>query len=133
MDPEKRRRLLEIIESQPPSEALVTIDQFFDGNDDLGSIGCNLTPHPGLDVFRRTLKMLEARPDVSRVWIQIHDTDQGDWPFSETVLVCGQIALEMLSHATAAIAPGEVRMLERDGRSDAQGCPTGEVKVLWWD
>jgi hypothetical protein len=65
----------------------VTIDQFFDGNDDLGSIGCNLAPHPGLHVFRETLKMLEARRDVSGVWIAIYDTADGDWPFSETVLV----------------------------------------------
>jgi hypothetical protein len=54
VDLQKRRRLLETIASQPPDEALVTIDQFFDGNDDLGSIGCNLAPHPGLHVFRDT-------------------------------------------------------------------------------
>ena len=133
MDLEKRRRLLEIIESQSPDEALVTVDQFFDGNDDLGSIGCNLSPHPGLDVFRRTLKTLEARPDVSGVWILMHDTDEGDWPFSENVLVCGPITPESLSAATVAIAPSEVRLLEPDRLADAGRRLTGVVQLLWWD
>ena len=30
---------------------VVGIDRFFDGNDDLGSIGCNLDPHPGIARF----------------------------------------------------------------------------------
>jgi hypothetical protein len=132
MDLQKRRRLLEIIASQPPDEAFVTIDQFFDGNDDLGSIGCNLAPHPGLHVFRETLKMLEARRDVSSVWIEIYNADEGDWPFSETVLVCGQIPLQILSEVALAIAPTEVRMLE-PSRQPARRRLTGEVKVLWWD
>jgi hypothetical protein len=132
VDLQKRRRLLETIASQPPDEALVTIDQFFDGNDDLGSIGCNLAPHPGLHVFRETLKMLEARRDVSGVWIEIYDTDEGDWPSSETVLVCGEIPLEVLAEIALPIAPSEVRMLEPSRRSAGRRL-TGEVKVLWWD
>jgi hypothetical protein len=134
MDPQKRKHLLAIIASQPPGEALVTVGQFFDGNDDLGSIGCNLAPHPGLDVFRRTLRALEARRDVSAVWILIHDVDEGDWPFSENVLVCGPISLESLSQATAPIEATEVGMLEPGRVSDAlRARLTGEVKILWWD
>jgi hypothetical protein len=133
MDWQKRRHLLEIIASQAPDEPLVTIEQFFDGNDDLGSIGCNLHPHPGLEVFRRTLKTIEACRDVSAVWVQIYDTDEGDWPFSENVLVCGEIPLDALSEVALAIAPSEVRMLEPGRPPDARGRLTEEVKVLWWD
>jgi len=132
MDLQKRRRLLDIIASQPPDDSLVTIDQFFDGNDDLGSIGCNLAPHPGLDVFRETLKVLEARRDVSGVWIEIYDTEEQDWPFSETVLVCGSIPLEALAEIALPIAPSEVRMLEPSRRPAGRRL-AGEVKVLWWD
>ena len=41
---------------------VVPIDRFFAGNDDLGSIGCNLDPHPGIDRFRQVLTGLLARP-----------------------------------------------------------------------
>ena len=29
---------------------LVSLEEYFDGNDDLGSIGCNLSDHPGVEV-----------------------------------------------------------------------------------
>ena len=41
----------------------IPVEEFFDGNDDLGSIGCNLDPHPGVDAFRNFLTGLLGRPD----------------------------------------------------------------------
>src|SRR4051812_20945450 len=43
---------------------IVSIERFFDGNEDSGSIGCNLTDHPGIDSFRDALTGLLRRPDV---------------------------------------------------------------------
>lgn len=78
VDPGKRESLLRLIESQPEYEegrALVGIEEFFDGNDVLGSIGCNLGEHPGLDHFRRTLSDIVKRPSVEQVWLQIYDLE----------------------------------------------------------
>ncbi len=47
---------------------VVPIARFFDGNDDLGSIGCNLDPHPGIDKFREVLTGLLGRADVQAVY-----------------------------------------------------------------
>ena len=44
--------------SKMPEPQVVPIERFFDGNDDLGSIGCNLNPHPGIALRQR------ARPDL---------------------------------------------------------------------
>jgi hypothetical protein len=46
MDDAKCESLKAELASQPEPQ-IVPIDRFFDGNDDLGSIGCNLIDHPG--------------------------------------------------------------------------------------
>jgi hypothetical protein len=87
VDTAKRESLLRLIRAQPGHEdgrALVTVSEFFDGNDDLGSIGCNLSDHPGVDHFGRVLSDIEARSDVEEVWMRIYDLE-GNWPFSENL------------------------------------------------
>ena len=46
MDDVKCNALKAELATQPEPQ-LVPIERFFDGNDDLGSIGCNLLAHPG--------------------------------------------------------------------------------------
>src|SRR5207244_2409262 len=89
---------------------VVPIGRFFDGNDDLGSIGCNLIPHPGVDRFRQILAGLLARPDVQAVYAQITELDPGEgaWPFTDTVLVVGAIPAADLRAAVAELQPDEV-------------------------
>jgi hypothetical protein len=54
MDARKRNDLKAKLAAQSEPR-IVPVDVFFDGNDDEGSIGCNLTDHPGMDVFRSVL------------------------------------------------------------------------------
>ena len=77
---------------------VIPVAEFFDGNDDPGSIGCNLSLHPGIDVFRKVLTGLLRRPDVAAVYSIISELDPGEdcWPFSDTVLVIGKISVEEL-------------------------------------
>jgi hypothetical protein len=63
MDQAKRLELIETIRRQdlPSADAplpVVSLEQFFEGNDDLGSIGCNLTKHPGVEFFFNTLRTI---------------------------------------------------------------------------
>src|SRR3954453_1549975 len=69
-------------------DPIVPIDRFFDGNDDPGSIGCNLIEHPGINQFREVLVGLTQRADVEAVYAQIAELDPGEdsWPFTDTVL-----------------------------------------------
>src|SRR5438477_8513723 len=88
-----------------PEPQVVPVAHFFDGNDDLGSIGCNLDPHPGLDRFRDVLTGLLGRTDVQAVYAQISELDPGEdcWPFSDTVLVVGNITAEALRKAVSVL------------------------------
>jgi len=44
---------------------------FFHGNDDLGSISCDLTDHPGTARFYAVLRDVRGRPEVHDVRIGI--------------------------------------------------------------
>ncbi len=67
---------------------LLTLAEFFDGNEIDGSIGCNLNPMPTVAEFHQLLKVIAARPDVFEVRVQITMFDNPDeWPFSDTVWV----------------------------------------------
>ena len=74
MDDTKCRALKAELAAQP-MPPIVSIERFFDGNDDLGSIGCNLIEHPGIDTFRDVLTGLLRRPDVQAVYAQVAELD----------------------------------------------------------
>lgn len=64
---------------------LVSVHEFFEGNDTMGSIGCNLLSEPSpADFYRLFLELLE-RPDVADIRVQITMFDVPEWPFSDTV------------------------------------------------
>jgi hypothetical protein len=115
---------------------VIPIADFFDGNDDLGSIGCNVDPHPGVDAFRDVLTGLLRRPDVEAVCAQISELDPGEesWPFTDIVLVTGKISADDLRSAVSSLQPGEVGDSEQFGVSQSIAERHGPpVLVVWWD
>ncbi len=118
----------------PGSPWLVTPEEFFDGNEDLGSIGCNLIDHPGIDVFRQTILDLRNLPGVESVWMEITDLDEGEWPFSERVLAFGSVDEGLVKEKVKIIDPTEIDPDIYDHQS--KRCPNLHGQrciVLWWD
>lgn len=66
---------------------MLTMDEFFEGNDVIGSIGCNLDGAPHPSIIESGLKKIKERSDVTEVYIQITEMDDPDWPFSDTAWV----------------------------------------------
>src|SRR6187200_2210979 len=97
-----------------PEPQIVSIERFFDGNDDEGSIGCNLMEHPGMDVFSRLLTGLLRRPDVEAVYAQISELDPGEesWPFTDTVFVVGTIPAKELEDVLRVLEPDDVGLAD---------------------
>ena len=135
MDHSKCQALKQDLAAQP-DPPIVSIERFFDGNDDLGSIGCNLIEHPGTAVFRDTLLALLRRPDVEAVYAQIAELDPGDdsWPFTDTVFIVGNISADDLRAAVSTLQPDTV------GAADDFGVPPlisqrhhSPVMLIWWD
>jgi hypothetical protein len=136
MDQKKRDALVESLRSEPPNAQTVTVQRFFDGNDDLGSIGCNLDDHPGIDAFRETLGRLEKREDVEGVLLWISELDAGKqfWPFVDTVLVAGTISPDELRAQLSELGPDEI------GTAAEYQVPNSVTRrfkspclVAWWD
>ncbi len=115
---------------------IVSIERFFDGNDDLGSIGCNLTEHPGIDTFRNVLVGLLSRHDIKAVYAQISELDPGDgcWAFTDTIFVVGTISINELNSILSLLEPNEVCSGEQFGiPSFIQQKHQEPVSVVWWD
>jgi hypothetical protein len=142
-DPDRRLRAIEKIKSQGPIKhqhplPVVSLEDFFEGNQDLGSIGCNLIKHPGIPKFFETLRSIRGRPDVQDVLIEIHEldeTDESSWPFSERVYVYTTAEEKALSNWLAPLDPDEIEVGFSQGKPAAAPEPREGMRVLaaWWD
>jgi hypothetical protein len=135
MDDTKCRALKAELAAQPEPQ-IVSIERFFDGNDDLGSIGCNLMEHPGIATFRDVLTGLLRRPDVEAVYAQVAELDPGDgcWPFTDTIFIVGTISPDELRNLLGSLEPDVV------SSGEPFGTPTlikqkhqAPVLTAWWD
>lgn len=116
MDLKKCRALKDELEDAA-DPALVPVERFFDGNDDDASLGCNVSPHPGIAAFREVLTALARRPDVRSVHLVVGEADPGDeyWPFASGALIAGTIPDTEVRRALKALRPDEVVPAESGG------------------
>jgi hypothetical protein len=129
-------RALKVELSSQTEPQIIPIARFFEGNDDPDSIGCNLLEHPGVDTFRQVLTGLLQRPDVQAVYARISELDPGEgcWPFTDVVLVAGDISADDLRGAVSALQPDEIGTGEEFGISPFVAARHGSsVLVIWWD
>lgn len=115
---------------------LLTLQEFFDGNDVAGSIGCNLDPMPEPKQFYQLLHTIAARPDVADVRVQITMFDDQDWPFSDTVWVITSASPDSVrSWFPAKWRPDDVQSGWTEGmRYESVAIPAGTKPIAcWWD
>jgi hypothetical protein len=76
-------------EGRSTPQPLLTLEEFFEGNDETGSIGCNLMSEPEPAQFYELFRAIRERPEVSDVRVQITSVDEPgtSWPFSDKVLI----------------------------------------------
>ena len=135
MDTKKRNLLIEKLSDQAEPQ-LVPVLEFFDGNDDVGSIGCNLLDHPGIDVFRTTFSRLMQRGDVQAIYAQIAELDPGDdsWPFTDTIFVVVTLSQSDLEAELSLLEPDEVGAAEDFGVPDTLLQKyKAPILAAWWD
>lgn len=65
---------------------LVTLEEFFEGNDDPGSIGYDLPDGPSPPEFYAFLSTLRGHAEIADVRIEVKDLEDSDgWPSTDTV------------------------------------------------
>ncbi len=143
MDLNRRHELIQCVRQQglpAPGRPLpvVSLEEFFTGNDDLGSIGCNLNDHPGIEKFFSTLRAIREKHEVQDVLVEIYEVEERDesiWPFSERVYILTDATRDDLEGWISELQPDEVT------EGYARGVPSAapqlgskmRVYAVWWD
>jgi hypothetical protein len=142
MDDAKRQNLIERIKMLGLPRfgrplPLVTLEEFFVGNEDHGSIGCNLSPLLGPQVFFERLRFVRSQPNVQDVLVEINEVaeDPNTWPFADRVYVLTSGTADEVERWTADLRPGSI------DEGFAYGKPTSVPALrpgyrcygVWWD
>jgi hypothetical protein len=132
MDSGRRGQLIErITELGLPSLdrpfPLVTLEEFFIGNDDYGSIGCNLTPMLGPGFFFEVLRRLRSIPNVQDVLVEIVEVteDASAWPFSDRVYVFKDAAPDEVAQWAASLKPDAIEEGFSNGKHSCGAAAVG--------
>jgi hypothetical protein len=143
MDSTKRTELIERVKAlglprRDRPLPLVTLEEFFVGNDDYGSIGCNLTLMLGPQFFFEKLKSIRSQPNVQDLLVEVtevEEEDSGIWPFSDRVYIFTDGTAEDVTHWTAGLQPDAI---DESSSHGGHGC-AAELKPgyrcygVWWD
>ena len=116
---------------------IVSLEDFFEGNDDIGSIGCNILEHPGIEKFYSILKEIRNKVNVQDVLVEIMEYDELDntWPFSERIYILTKEEKSEISIWTKELQLDDIGEGYMYGEPKAapkleEGCL---VYSLWWD
>lgn len=140
MDKAKRVQLIAAAKtlgySSDGNRVLVARSQFFDGNDDPGSIGCNLLEHPGIAAFDDTFHQIEDMEGVAGVYLAITEIDEtydNIWPFTDTAYIVTRLDPSVFTDVLQPLEPDEVGYGE-EAFANPPTVPVGYHLVqAWWD
>ena len=139
-DMDARSRLLERIgdiNNFDLSRPLVSLEEFFDGNNDWGSIGYNLPDEVAPQEFYQILRPIRERDDVANVLIEVKDLEDPDgWPSTDTIWVVTTMAREQLN----ALIPEKIKPDDwltyppEVGETEPIAVPNGMQAIgIWYD
>jgi hypothetical protein len=140
MDKIKRAQLISLVKGRGYSvggvRVLVSRNQFFDGNDDLGSIGCNLFDHPGIAAFDDAFRLIEGMDGVASIYLAITEIDETNdtiWPFTDTAYIVTRLKPSTFADILQPLEPDEIGYAE-ETFANPPTVPTGYRFVqVWWD
>jgi hypothetical protein len=121
---------------------LLTIDEFFDGNNDEASIAPNLERKPNVSEFYKILKSLAANPKTAATFATISDVmiyedgklNDNEWFFTDVIYVIGDLTKEEIRQATVSLQPDEVEYDVENTIGEISKKYAGKrVVYIWWD
>lgn len=134
----RKEKLVEKINSlgYPDNEIVVSLKDFFDGNNDRASIGPNIhVDQPSPQEFYKKLTELENSEMVERILVRIQDVEDLDWPFTDTVYVISKLSLEEIKSKLTDLQPDEIHEEWMYGKPiNAPDLKNGyKIYSVWWD
>ncbi|MEM1337347.1 MAG: hypothetical protein AAF634_10345 [Bacteroidota bacterium] len=134
----KKEKLIEKIYAlgYPENEIAVSLEDFFDGNNDAASIGPNIhTDPPSPQEFYQQLSELKKSEKVDEILIRIQDVEDLDWPFTDTVYIVSKLSMEELKLTLTALQPDEIYEEWMYGKPiNVPEIKDGfSIYSVWWD
>jgi hypothetical protein len=118
---------------------LVTLEEFFEGNDDYGSIGYNFgRPQPAPAEFYALFQQIRDRPDVSDVLVEVSQHEMPDeWPSTDTVwIITSSVESDVLAWLGDRFAPDDQLWIGWTDHKTREpyAVPSGMRPIgVWWD
>lgn len=136
-----RKQLVEKIYAQgypvAKTAPIVTLEDFFEGNNDEGSIGCNLMGHPGVEKFYHVLLSIRNKDNVQDVLVEIMEVEDDEeyWAFSERIYVITSVDESLLGSWVRDLEPSDIDEGYAFGEPPNAPSLLPEYKVysIWWD
>ncbi len=120
----------------------LTVEEFFDGNNDEASIAPNLDKKPSIEEYYKILKMLSQDPKTVDAFAEIKDVmiyDNGklndnEWFYTDIIYFVGNLTKEEVKEATKNLLPDEVEY-DTENRFKRLNEKHRDKKVVyvWWD
>lgn len=115
---------------------VVSLEDFFEGNDDEGSIGCNLADHPGIDRFYDILMSIRNKKSVQNVLVRINEVLENERPFADVIYIITSSPIEEVQSWAEPLKPDEVNeglYWDEKLAADMEIQPGMRIVHLWWD
>lgn len=136
----QRYDLLHFAEKNEP--VLLTLDEFFDGNNDEASIAPNFTEKPPIGEYYKSLKALADDPRNKAAFAEIKDINiypdghlrEDEWFYTDVIYFIGDLTPEEIVAATAHLMPDEVDYCTDSRLKNLQDRFQGsKIVYVWWD
>lgn len=120
----------------------MTIDEFFDGNNDEASIAPNLEKKPKVSEYYQIFKELRKNPKVVDVFVKINEVmiyedgklNDNEWFYSDVIYIVGDITKEEVKEAIKTLLPDEVEYdTEGQIKNLDKRFKDKNVVYVWWD
>ena len=121
---------------------LISIDEFFDGNNDEASIAPNLIEKPKVSEYYRVFKKLSKNPKVIASFVKLNEVmiyDNGklndnEWFYSDMIYIIGGLTKEEIKEITKSLEPDEVEYDdEMTIRNIDKKYKDKNIVYIWWD
>ena len=136
----KKYNLLNFPNLKEPT--LISIDEFFDGNNDEASIAPNLIEKPKVSEYDKVLKKISENPKVTASFVKLNEVmiyDDGklndnEWFFSDMIYIIGDLTKEEIKEATKSLHPDEVEYDDEITiRNIDEKYKDKKIVYIWWD
>ena len=118
----------------PNQEVAVTLETFFENNNENSSIGVNLYPHqPTPQEFYDVFKKIKSSNKTENIFVRISDADDVEWFYTDAVYIVGNWTTDEIRAIVKDLHPDEIYEGWMYDKPVNVSETKNKVLSLWWD